>query len=410
MSDQEDWMERIKSLVLDDNQVVTYKVASRELGVHVNTAKQMLFAVAEENTENLDVLYLVSGRDGDGRLNVKVTSGDHQLTSVTSKHVYAIASKGKVNARDVLSADMTASAMPSKHGAVGNKMAVPRQRTQGQEEAKAAPPPAKSESKEEKQVDKNHSKPVTKNDCKSAAPVKASSNTSKGAATVKSNSLKGMFEKASRKTVKKSEPAIKKEEEKEPSPGKENRLNEEKEEKSQTGTNGATKSKKRPKKDSTSSVNKRRRIQVMSDSEESADDKEEEEDESVKECDDEAAPPQAKLIQSDSEDDDIVPPTPEAPKSKITNGDSKETSKRARIKKRVTKTYVDETGFLCTKQEMQSCSESEGEAEQKKDSPAKSKPGSEEKKQETAKPKAKAPPVNSSGTKQASIMNFFKKK
>lgn len=409
-------MERLKSLVLDDNQVVTYKMASRELGVHVNTGKQMLFAMAEENTENFDVLYLMSGRDDDGRLTVKVTSGDHHLTSVTSKHVYAIAAKGKANARDVLGADITASAMPSKHGAVGNKKAIPRQRTQGQEEAKAAPQPAKPVAKEDKQVAKNDSKPVTKNDSKPAASVKASNNTSKGATNAKSNSLKGMFEKAaaSRKTVKKAEPAIKKEEEKEASPGKENRLNEEKEQKSMTATNGVSKSKKRQKKDSSSSVNKRRRIQMMSDSEESADEKEEaeEEDETVKECDDEAAPPQAKLIQSDSEDDDIVPPTPEpaTTKSKVTNGDTKETSKRARIKKRVTKTYVDETGFLCTKQEMQSCSESEGETEQKKDSPAKSKPGSEEKKQDTAKAKAKAPPVNSSGTKQASIMNFFKKK
>jgi len=438
MTDQEDWMERLKNLILDDNQVVTYKVASRELGVHVNNAKQMLFALAEADN-SFDVLYLVSGRDSEGRLIVKVTSSDHQLASVTSKHVYAVAAKGKANARDVLSADMTASVMPSKHGAIGNKKAVPRQRTQGQEESKSVKVAAtkdqkqvpKNESKpvaknDGKTVAKNDSKPVAKNDSKPAPAVKSSNNTSKGTAAVKSNSLKGMFEKAaaSRKTVKKEEPAIKKEDDKESSPGKENRLNEEKEEKSMTATNGVSKSKKRQKKDSSSSgVNKRRRIQVMSDSEESADEKEDEEveeDEAVKECDEEVAPPQAKLIQSDSEEDDIVPPTPESStKSKVTNGDTKEPSKRARIKKRVTKTYVDETGFLCTKQEMQSCSESEGEVEQKKDSPAKNKPkdsptknkpGSEEKKQETAKAKAKAQPANSSGTKQASIMNFFKKK
>ena len=48
-------------------QVVTYKVASRELGVHVNTAKQMLFALSEDNKDLLDVLYLVAGRKADGR-------------------------------------------------------------------------------------------------------------------------------------------------------------------------------------------------------------------------------------------------------------------------------------------------------------------------------------------------------
>ena len=133
---------------------------------------------------------------------------------------------------------MTSSAMPSKHGAIGNKKAVPRQRTQGQEEAKSAPPPTKPSIKEEKPAPKNESKPVVKSDSKPVSkndskPAAAKpSNTSKGAAASKSNSLKGMFEKAaaSRKTVKKEEPAVKKGDE--TSPGKENRLNEEKEQKS----------------------------------------------------------------------------------------------------------------------------------------------------------------------------------
>merc|ERR1711974_262927 len=132
-----------------------------------------------------------------------------------------------------------------------------------------------------------------------------------------------------------------------------------------------------------------------------------------------SAPPQAKLIQSDSEDDDVVPPTPEAGRGKpqeVSRGPA--AAKRARVKKRVTKTYVDESGFLCTKQEMQSCSESEEETDKKASSQTEADAANENQsksplKKTEAATAAKAKPVtssSSSGTKQASIMNFFKKK
>ena len=79
---------------------MTYKAASKELGVHVNTAKQMLFALASDVADG-DVLYLVAGRNSEGRLTVKVTSDldGHGLASVASKHVYAVSPKDKANAR-----------------------------------------------------------------------------------------------------------------------------------------------------------------------------------------------------------------------------------------------------------------------------------------------------------------------
>ena len=131
--------------------------------------------------------------------------------------------------RDVLNADGFGSVNPSRHGAIGNKKAVPRQRTVGQEETKAASSkPIQSEPK----AIKTEEKPV-KTETKSAAEKTAVKSTAKPVAKpapAKSNSLKGMFEKAaaSRKTT------IKKEEIKteETSPGKENRMNEEKEQKS----------------------------------------------------------------------------------------------------------------------------------------------------------------------------------
>jgi len=430
MTDQDDWSERLKGLILDENQVVTYKVASRELGVHVNTAKQMLFALSEDNKDLLDVLYLVAGRKADGRLTVKVCSDvdNHGLESVTSKHVYALGPKGKAKTRDAISADTVNPTLPSKHAAIGNKKAVPRQRVQGQEEPKKAPAPT-VEAKSTKPAVK--SEPVT-----TSAPSQQAKAATNGAAAakppvktgssgIKGSSLKGMFEKAAanRKTVKKEESSSVKKDE--TSPGKENRINEEKERKA-SKENGVA-SKKRSKKDSSSSVNKRRRIQVMSDSDSDGSEggdvnveREEEEEES------QSAPPQAKLIQSDSEDDDVVPPTPDAGRVGKPQEGSRglAAAKRARVKKRVTKTYVDESGFLCTKQEMQSCSESEEETDKKAsscqqiaksdaDAANENQSKSPSKKTTETSTAAKAKPVtssSSSGTKQASIMNFFEKK
>jgi len=431
MTDQDDWSERLKGLILDENQVVTYKVASRELGVHVNTAKQMLFALSEDNKDLLDVLYLVAGRKADGRLTVKVCSDvdNHGLESVTSKHVYALGPKGKSKTRDAISADTVNPTLPSKHAAIGNKKAVPRQRVQGQEEPKKAPAPTAVESRSTKPAVKSEpvttvappqpAKAATNGAAAAKPPVKTGSSGNKG------SSLKGMFEKAAanRKTVKKEESSSVKKDE--TSPGKENRINEEKERKA-SKENGVA-SKKRSKKDSSSSVNKRRRIQVMSDSDSDGSEggdvnveREEEEEES------QSAPPQAKLIQSDSEDDDVVPPTPDAGRGGKPQEGSRglAAAKRARVKKRVTKTYVDESGFLCTKQEMQSCSESEEETDKKAsscqqiaksdaDAANENQSKSPSKKTTEASTAAKAKPVtssSSSGTKQASIMNFFKKK
>merc|ERR1719357_2463707 len=332
----------------------------------------MLFALSEDNKDLLDVLYLVAGRKADGRLTVKVCSdvANHGLESVTSKHVYALGPKGKAKTRDAISADTVNPTLPSKHAAIGNKKAVPRQRVQGQEEPKKAPAPT-VEAKSTKPAVK--SEPVT-----TSAPSQQAKAATNGAAAAnppvktgssgnKGSSLKGMFEKAAanRKTVKKEESSSVKKDE--TSPGKENRINEEKERKA-SKENGVA-SKKRSKKDSSSSVNKRRRIQVMSDSDSDGSEggdvnveREEEEEES------QSAPPQAKLIQSDSEDDDVVPPTPDAGRGGKPQEGSQggpQGPKRARVKKRVTKTYVDESGFLCTKQEMQSCSESEEETDKK---------------------------------------------
>ena len=135
-----DMLDRLKAMVLEDNRVMTYKSVSAELGVHVNRAKQLLFALTEEQSSpgtgsaDLDVLYLVAGRpkSAGGQTYVRVTRGldddtSGLLESVTSRHVYAVSSgNSKADEASVFTADIKAGSAASQHAAIANKKAVPR--------------------------------------------------------------------------------------------------------------------------------------------------------------------------------------------------------------------------------------------------------------------------------------------
>ena len=55
------WMDNLEEFVFEERKAVTYKWLSRALSVHVNVAKQMLFAFAEKNSGKVDLVYLVAG-------------------------------------------------------------------------------------------------------------------------------------------------------------------------------------------------------------------------------------------------------------------------------------------------------------------------------------------------------------
>jgi len=55
------WMDNLEEFVFEERKAVTYKWLSRALNVHVNVAKQMLFAFAEKNVGKVDLVYLVAG-------------------------------------------------------------------------------------------------------------------------------------------------------------------------------------------------------------------------------------------------------------------------------------------------------------------------------------------------------------
>jgi hypothetical protein len=133
-------LDRLKAMVLEDNRVMTYKSVSAELGVHVNRAKQLLFALTEQQSSpgtgsaDLDVLYLVAGRpkSAGGQTYVRVTrrlddDTSGLLESVTSRHVYAVSSGNrKADEASVFTADIKAGSAASQHAAIANKKAVPR--------------------------------------------------------------------------------------------------------------------------------------------------------------------------------------------------------------------------------------------------------------------------------------------
>lgn len=148
---------------------------------------------------------------------------------------------------------------------------------------------------------------------------------------------------------------------------------------------------------------KRKRIVIMSDSEDSSDDgifDKEEEDEGI------CYSPVPQPPDIDGDDNDVIPPTPDPPLKKG----------RKRIRKLIDNTYMDKDGYMLTRKEyvFESCTESEPEEKEKEN---KTKDNSEHERTEKVSPKVdkkepspKKKKVSPQNIKQASIMNFFKKK
>merc|ERR1719412_1374478 len=114
----------------------------------------------------------------------------------------------------------------------------------------------------------------------------------------------------------------------------------------------------------------------MSDSEDEAG----EDDEKVDDIEEEA-PPTSKLIESS--DDEEIPPTPKQPTRTSKPG-------RKRVKRQVDKTYVDDQGFMVTKKEYESASETDEEPEPVKEKTPKKVEAPVAKKAKLAAPGAKS--------------------
>ncbi|KAF7654216.1 hypothetical protein LDENG_00072560 [Lucifuga dentata] len=97
------YLDNIDEYVNDHNKIVTYKWLSLTLGVHVNTAKQMLFHYLDhkrkESSAQLHATYLVSGKfveNGQTSHKVSVVREDQledfksKMSLIVSVHVYSI--------------------------------------------------------------------------------------------------------------------------------------------------------------------------------------------------------------------------------------------------------------------------------------------------------------------------------
>jgi len=451
------YMENLEEWILEENKVVTYKYLSRSLKVHVNVAKQMLFNFVEtkksSSTPLLGIVYLVSGlvenkdatkSDDDPTESTTqkvLLVKDKDLKNILSKfskvfsqHIYSVQLAEAVSVTSLYATDLEVfkedPAGATALTAIKNKAAVPRE---------AVRPPVETAKKVEvkKEVKPEVKKEVKKTGIegafaktKKASPKKAEEKSSpvkeekpkiteknnKAAKKPVANNIANFFAKqASKPKVEKTHTEIKSEE-------KENIVNQRIEEKTNNSSKEiikspekavlkspiketkvspkkavkksppAKKNTKRPAKEDDSK--KRKRIQVMSDSEN--EDAEEDEDEKVDDnVEEEEAPPTAKLIESS--DDEEIPPTPKQPTRTSKPG-------RRRVRRQVDKTYVDDQGYMVTKKEYESASETDEEPEPVKEKTPK-------KVEKIEAPAAKKPKLAAPGGKaQAGIMSFFKKK
>ena len=101
------WKDNLEEWVYEETKIVTYKWLSKQICVHVNVAKQMLYDFMQKHISNtqkpeLEVIYLLAGRLNKRPKNVKVclvkscdlATKEAEFESLTSKHVYAISKAG----------------------------------------------------------------------------------------------------------------------------------------------------------------------------------------------------------------------------------------------------------------------------------------------------------------------------
>ena len=102
------WKENLKEWVYEETKIVTYKWLSKQLSVHVNIAKQMLFDFTQSHSQNekkseLEVIYLLAGRLASPKSikvclvkSIDLAVKEAEFVSLTSKHIYAV-SKSETN-------------------------------------------------------------------------------------------------------------------------------------------------------------------------------------------------------------------------------------------------------------------------------------------------------------------------
>ncbi|XP_042284749.1 DNA polymerase delta subunit 3 [Thunnus maccoyii] len=439
------YLDNIDEYVNDHDKIVTYKWLSLTLGVHVNTAKQMLYHYLDhkrkESSAQLHATYLVSGKfvdNGQASHKVSVVREEQledfkaKMSLIVSVHVYSVQKALLKDSGPLYSVDYDAVKDNlkncSRYSAIRCASAVPMSSLELQRarEVQQAPTPepeirksgmngeanlgSKPSTKPQKGImglfankatpkNQDSSKEI-KSEVKEDAPVVDST---KSKPAVKSNPVMNFFgtqaTKKPDKTVKEEEPA------QSSSSAEQRHASSQPEEKQEA----AAVEPKDTKKDSRS---KTKRIEDS--------DSEEEKMEKKKRR-------RIKKPEPDSSDEDVIPdspqqvetrePLPPRPKKEVetvSHPGSSEMKVRKRRRVLKSRTFVDDEGCIVTEKgyESESYSETEDDAPPTKQAPKHPFPAKQptSNKEDVKKSQKKASANANKGTKQASIMGFFQKK
>ncbi|XP_056247716.1 DNA polymerase delta subunit 3 [Seriola aureovittata] len=440
------YLDNIDEFVNDHDKIVTYKWLSLTLGVHVNTAKQMLYHYLDhkrkESAAQLHATYLVSGKfvdNGQTSHKVSVVREDQledfkaKMSLIVSVHIYSVQKALLKDSGPLYSVDYDAVKDNlkncSKYSAIRCNSAVPMsslellqsremqqapapepvvKKTAMNGEANAASKPSTKPQKGIMGMFANKAAPKNqdggkevKSEQKEDAPV-VDAPKSKPAA--KANPMLNFF---GSQTAKKPDKTVKEEEAAQSScTAEQQHQSSQPEEKQDTA---AKESPKDIKKDCRSKTKR------MEDS-----DSEEEKMEKKKRR-------RIKKPEPDSSDEDVIPDSPQqketreaspSPKKEVesvshSHQDSSETKTRKRRRVLKSRTFVDDEGCIVTEKGYESESYSEGEddfqaTKQVLKNPVPKLPARN--KEDEKKSQKKTSANANKGTKQASIMGFFQKK
>ncbi|XP_019115258.2 DNA polymerase delta subunit 3 isoform X1 [Larimichthys crocea] len=440
------YLDNIDEFVNDHDKIVTYKWLSLTLGVHVNTAKQMLYHYLDhkrkESSAQLHATYLVSGKfedNGQTGHKVSVVKEDQledfksKMSLVVSVHVYSVQKALLKDSGPLYSVDYDAVKDNlkncTKFSAIRCASAVPMSSLELQQarQIHQVPAPEPEHKKPAMNGEANASKPSTKpqkgimgmfaskaapknqdnvkdikTEQKEDTPV-AEAPKSKPAA--KANPMMNFF---GTQTAKKPDKTEKKEEAAQSSSSAEvQRQSSQPEEKREAPAV-------QPPKDTKKEARSKSKRVVDSDSEEEKMEKKKRR--------------RIKKPEPDSSDEDVIPdspqqmktrelsPSPEKEVEPVSHSPSQGNSQKTRKRRRVLKarTFVDDEGCIVTEKcyESESYSETEDDVQATKQAskdpvPAK-RPASH--KPDEKKSQKKTSANANKGSKQASIMGFFQKK
>ncbi|KAG1943537.1 DNA polymerase delta subunit 3 isoform X2 [Pimephales promelas] len=453
------YLDNIDEFVNDQNKIVTYKWLSLTLGVHVNTAKQMLYHYLDQKRREssgtpLHATYLVSGKlveNGSTCHKVSVVRED-KLEAVKAKmdvtfsvHVYSVQRAELKDSSPLYSTDYDAVKENlkncNKYSAIRCAAAVPMSSVELQRAQEVALVPPVEKEIDKPRINENTSA-TSKASAKQPAGIMgmfASKNASKSQESSKEVKTEqkddsSLVETSKTKPASKAnpmsnffgKPAQKKVDEK---PNKNNKSI--KEETDGHSATSSTASVKQPSPKSEYAVKEEQSKESSALKVESKDTRKSKRSEVV-DSDDEKMEKQLKKRrrikkpQPDSSDDEVVPdsppvPTKQAPSPKkqvkkepVSHQEISEVKRRKRRRVLKSHTFVDEEGSFVTEKGYVSESYSESEEEPEPKSQAKDSSSLKQsfgKKEEEKKEKSqKKTSATNKSTKQPSIMGFFQKK